>query len=198
MPIMAMFGKFLLAGVAILVLHVLHRRRLRNAPGQFQDRCGRLATLWSRDVFFHLDFSISLHTDLDSTVRHHAQKGRTYVIDSLLGSHILHTVAPENLHVIYSQGKDFGVQSSRLPAMEYFCGQGFLTTDGSSWSRSRKMLKPTFAKSNISELSFLNREVETLISNIKNGESFDLQTPLLVTVRTSNIYVPCVADRFSS
>ncbi|KAJ4301957.1 hypothetical protein N0V90_004053 [Kalmusia sp. IMI 367209] len=50
--------------------------------------------------------------------------------------------------------------------MEHFCGQGFLTTDGSVWHQSRKMLKPTFAKANISELNYLSQETSAFQASL--------------------------------
>ena len=118
--------------------------------------------------------------------RYHSRYGLTYQLDSLFGNPLINTVAPENLQAIFSSGKDFGIEPLRLSGMEYFCGQGFLTTDGSIWQHSRKMLKPSFSKTNISDLSFLAHEVEKLITKIPgDGSTVDLQPLLFVTVSNS-------------
>jgi cytochrome P450 len=68
--------------------------------------------------------------------------------------------------------------------MEYFCGVGFLTTDGSIWQHSRKLLKSSFSKSNISDLSFLSREVDKLFAKIPgDGSAVDLQPLMSLMVR---------------
>lgn len=97
------------------------------------------------------------------------------------------TISPKNLQALYTRGKDFGVQPSRLPAMEHFCGRGFLTADGALWNRSRKMLKPTFAKANIADFSIIQRETQSLISKIEEGEAFVLQDLVFVTVRQKHL-----------
>ncbi|KAF1918279.1 cytochrome P450 [Ampelomyces quisqualis] len=67
----------------------------------------------------------------------------------------------------------------RLPGAENFCGRGFLTTDGDVWQRSRKLLKPTFARNNLQDLKYLSEQVDIMIAQIpQNGETVDLQ-PLL-------------------
>jgi cytochrome P450 len=109
-----------------------------------------------------MDFTIGIHMDLASINQYFARHGTTFQLDSLFGSGTIVIIAPENLQAIYSSVKDFGIQPIRLPMMEYFCGVGFLTTDGSIWQHSRKLLKPSFSKSNILDLSFLSREVDKL------------------------------------
>jgi hypothetical protein len=186
---MALVNSCLVAVIAFLMVHVVRRRKSRTIPSRLQGKCGNLPILWSRDCFFHLDFSIKLHTDLTFTLRSHNQKGSAYLVDSLFGRTMIHTIAPENLQAIYTQGKEFGIQPSRLPSMEHLCGQGFLTTDGLVWHESRKMLKPTFAISNISELSYLSQETTALISKIEEGSTVDLQELLLVAVSIVDVYL---------
>lgn len=179
----------LVAIIVLLVIHVSRRRQSRAIPPHLQGKCGDISRLWSRDCFFHLDFSIKLHTDMTLTVRSHNQKGSAYLVDSLFGRTMIHTIAPENLQTIYTQGKEFGIQPSRLPAMEHFCGQGFLTADGLVWHQSRKMLKPTFSKANISDLSFLDKETTAMVSKITEGSTIDLQELLLVAVRNHDVHI---------
>ncbi|KAF2677207.1 cytochrome P450 [Lentithecium fluviatile CBS 122367] len=94
---------------------------------------------------------------------------------SLLSQPSVITIAPENIRVV-STGKDWGMEPFRLAGMEYFCGCGILTTDGDIWSRSRKLLKPTFNKSNLADLSFLSTQVDTMLWQLpNNGTTVDLQ-----------------------
>jgi cytochrome P450 len=130
-----------------------------------------------------MDFNIGIHMDLASVNQYFARHGPTFQLESLFGSNTIVTIAPENLKAIYSTGKDFGIQPIRLPTMEYFCGVGFLTTDGSLWQHSRKLLKPSFSKSNISDLEFLGREVDKLFAKIPdNGSTVDLQPLMFIMV----------------
>jgi hypothetical protein len=77
-----------------------------------------------------MDFTFDMHSHLAMMKRNHNQFGLTYQLDSLFGDAVLNTIAPENLPLIHSNGKNCGIHPVRLPGMEYFCGKGFLTTDG--------------------------------------------------------------------
>jgi cytochrome P450 len=113
----------------------------------------------------------------------HQRHGLTYESRSLFGKTMVNTIAIEILQVIFSQSKDFGIQPLQLSGMEYFCGQGFLTTDGPVWQHSRKLSKPSFNKSNISNLQFLSHEIDRLIHKMPGCRlTIDLQPLLLVTV----------------
>ncbi|KAI1082057.1 cytochrome P450 [Whalleya microplaca] len=77
----------------------------------------------------------------------------------------------------------------RLPGMEYFCGRGFITTDGDTWRHSRKLLKPSFDLSNIRDLSILKEEVDTLLKQLpKDGSTVDLQPLLYVMFLNSALH----------
>lgn len=69
--------------------------------------------------------------DLAYINQYFARHGPTFQLNSLFGGDTIVTIPPENLQAIYSTGKGFGIQPIRLPTMEYFCGVGFLTPDGS-------------------------------------------------------------------
>jgi cytochrome P450 len=71
--------------------------------------------------------------------------------------------------------KDWGVESFRLPAMGRLCGRGFLTTDGKTWEHSRALLKPSFTKQIISDLSRFEVVVEKVLNQLPtDGETVDL------------------------
>jgi cytochrome P450 len=71
--------------------------------------------------------------------------------------------------------------------MEHLCGRGFLTTDGEIWNHSRKLLKPTFARSNLLDLSTVENELDKLIEAIPtDGSTVDLQPLLSNMVRVSS------------
>lgn len=169
---------------AIVVLSIFMLRRRNEAHSiTCQHKLSPPRKHWTKDVFFGLDFSIEMHSHLAMMKRNHDRFGLTYQVDSLFGDPVLNTIAPENLPLIHSNDKIYGIQPMRLPGMEYFCGKGFLTTDGPSWMQARKLLKPSFAKPNISRLEFLSRETDKLLENIPgNGSTVDLQPLLFITV----------------
>lgn len=188
---MAVLLTLMLAGLVLVAFRIV-RRRKRESYAAIQAGCGEVETFWSKDPFFHMDFTIKSHLDQDLTKRCHAQHGATYLVDSLFDVTSLHTIATENLAALHSQGKEYGVQELRLAGMELFCGHGFLTTDGALWSKSRKMLKPTFDRANVSDFDFLDRETDALFAKIEDGTTIDLQEHLFLMVRTNaSTILPC-------
>ncbi|EHK97179.1 putative Cytochrome 52A12 [Glarea lozoyensis 74030] len=117
--------------------------------------------------------------DIPSLSRHHEKLGKTFEVNALLGLSEVCTAETENIRVVNTAGKVWGIEPFRLPGMEYLCGRGFLTTDGEMWNHSRKLLKPTFSKTNIVDLSPLSKELDKLLETIPaNGSVIDLQPAL--------------------
>ena len=105
---------------------------------------------------------------------------RTCVVN-LLGKQIIVTIEPENVKAILAtQFKDFGFGSNR-DELKPLLGEGIFSTDGEQWHRSREMLRPAFAKSQIADLELFDQHVSNLIAAIKHdqktnasGEEVDL------------------------
>lgn len=180
---MTILVSLLFAAVIALVFLLLHRRyEVYSTTRHYH--CAPPRKHWPKDIFFGLDFTFEMHSNLAMMKRNHDRFGLTYQSESFFGDPVLNTIAPENLPPIHSNGKHYGIQPVRLPGMEYFCGQGFLTTDGLVWLHARKMLKPSFAKQSISQLDFLGQETRKLLNKIPtDGTTIDLQHPLFITVR---------------
>ncbi|TGO61344.1 hypothetical protein BCON_0028g00320 [Botryotinia convoluta] len=68
-----------------------------------------------------------------------------------------------------------------------FCGRGFITTDGERWQKARALLRPTFSKSNISDLSSCKVAVEQFLQSIPDDgcTTVDLQPLLANLIKTS-------------
>ena len=168
----------------ISLVFLLFRRRYEVYSIMRQYHCAPPRQHWPKDIFFGLDFTFEMHSNLSMMKRNHDQFGSTYQSESLFGDPVLNTIAPENLPLIHSSGETYGIQPVRLPGMEYFCGQGFLTTDGPVWLQARKRLKPSFTKQNISQLDFLGQETGRLLAKVPtDGTTIDLQPALFITVR---------------
>lgn len=130
------------------------------------------------------ELTFEMHTNLAMMKRNHDHFGLTYQLDTLFGNPVIHTIAPENLPLVYSNGGNYRIQPVRFPGMKYFCGKGFLTTDGLTWLRARKLLKPSLAKKNIAQLESLSQETRKLLEKLPNdGSTIDLQPLLFITVR---------------
>ncbi len=110
--------------------------------------------------------------------------GQTFRETTILGT-VIKTKSAENIHTIHGlKAKDWGIQLFRLPAMNPFCGKGFITTDGSIWEHSRALLKPSFHKGNISDLTAFESSVNQFLSGIPtDGSTIDLQPRLSLLVK---------------
>ncbi|KAF7890678.1 hypothetical protein EAF00_008993 [Botryotinia globosa] len=100
------------------------------------------------------------------------------------GTSSLKSIDKENIQAVYSTNHDdWGYEPSRPSVMGPFCGCGFITTDGDTWQKARALLRPTFSKSNISDLSAYRVAVEQFLRNIPDDgcTTVDLQ-PLLANL----------------
>ncbi|KAF1951020.1 cytochrome P450 [Byssothecium circinans] len=197
-----------ITGLALFALYLFLRQRSRDAIARRHG--GGIVTKhrpW--EPLSGFDFHMAMHMDVPSLYRHHQQYGHTFKVNSLLSQPPIITIAPENIRVVNS-GKDWGIEPLRLAGMEYFCGRGFLTTDGDVWQHSRKLLKPTFAKANLIDLTFLSREFDRFVDQLpKDRATVDLQ-PLFYTMflntslhfllgvdlREESAGAPCTSDQF--
>ena len=169
--------------VVVYFLSVQRRHRLARAGGcQPAKQYPHYDPILGLDLFFKTGQLFEENKYLEDLVRRYSTLGRTFQTN-LMGSPSINTIEPENLHTIYvSRFKDWGVQPVRLPAQEPFCGRGFITTDGPAWEHSRALLKPSFNKSNVADLSMLENGLNKLIECIPtDGSTVDLQ-PLLFSL----------------
>ncbi|KAL8722838.1 MAG: hypothetical protein Q9225_000725 [Loekoesia sp. 1 TL-2023] len=118
---------------------------------------------------------------------------------NLLGTPSINTIEPENLQTVYSSRfQDWDVQPVRLPAQEPFCGRGFITTDGAAWEHSRSLLKPSFKKSSIADLSVLEKYLKKVLERIPvDGSTTDLQ-PLFFSLYLDTATLFLFGESFDS
>lgn len=172
------FAALLLA----IILYFIQQRQRRNSARQ-QRGCATLVQHQPAEPFFGLDFIMKIHQDIPSLHRFHQHHGHSFQLNTLISLPTIYTVAPENVKVIHTDDDNWGIEPGRLPGMEFFCGRGFLTMDGDVWRHARKALRPSFAKSNLLDLSILSREVDKVVAGLpKNGGAADLQPLFYVTV----------------
>ena len=109
----------------------------------------------------------------------HRQYGLTFHEPSIFGTTIK-TASEENIRAVFgTHAKEWGVGPFRNKGFMPFCGDGVLSADGPVWERSRSLLKSSFLKSNISDLT----DFETLVGQFleklpTDGSTLDLD-PLL-------------------
>ena len=161
-----------------------------------QQGCQPVFTYPHLDPLFGLDLKLGdirealRHNSIPFTAKLFKKYGKTIEVNDF-GQSTIRTIDPENLHAIYSfNEKDWGNEPLRLPIMEPFCGRGFITTDGPTWKHSRALLRPTFSKSNISDLSAFETSVGQFIGHITKDETtIDLQPLLAILVSTSAAFI---------
>jgi cytochrome P450 len=109
-------------------------------------------------------------------------RGPQYVISAMneLGKHI-HTVRvpildyellvtrdPENVKAMLStQYQDYDISSTRSSAFMPLLGEGVFTNRGKKWKHSRALVRPQFQRDEITNLEFVDRHVQTLLSVIR-------------------------------
>ena len=170
----------LAASLLLAVVYLYQRQRSRDGAARGEG-CSSVKRHTVKEPFVGLDFLLKMHMDIPSVYRYHERYGKTFEISPLVAQPAFATIDPVNIKAI-TTGKEWGVQVFRLAGMEYFCGRGFLTTDGDIWQPSRKLLKPTFAKNNLQDLSYLSQQVDDMFGQLlEDGTTVDLQ-PLFYTM----------------
>jgi cytochrome P450 len=170
-----------LVGVALVAFVLCRRQRQRRATA-LGHGCEQAVIHRPKEPFTGFDFNMKMYMDISFLYSLHQRYGSTYQVGCWHSLPTVCTINPKNIRAI-NLSKDFGVAPMRLPAMEYFCGQGFITTDGDVWRDARKALKPSFDLHNISNMSTLKKEVDALLDKLpKDGSTVDLQPLLYVMV----------------
>ena len=95
----------------------------------------------------------------------------------IYGTTKLFTIEPKNLQSVFSTDfESWGVEPLRLFYFGPFVGKGIMTTDGAFWEHSRAIMRPTFARPQVADLSSYNVHVDRLINLIpKDGSEINLQ-----------------------
>ncbi|KAL9624755.1 MAG: hypothetical protein Q9160_001109 [Pyrenula sp. 1 TL-2023] len=151
----------------------------------YQDGCQPPPRYPHKDPIFGLDLFLAhreaskngkiLATEQDLFARY----GKTYECNSW-GSRLVQTMQPENIHAVLVGSFDkFGVQAKRLRVAKPFLGPGVFTTDGPYWQHSRELIKPMFARAQITDLDVLQIHVDRFMSKLPlDGSTVELQSLL--------------------
>ena len=108
-----------------------------------------------------------------------AAYGKTWE-ENFLGARVINTMQPENIQQVATASfGDYARNAGGKNVGWPFLGKGITTTDGEDWRHSRGLVKPTFARSELSDIEGLSTFVDRLIERVpEDGSSFDIQ-PLL-------------------
>ncbi|TVY21947.1 Cytochrome P450 52A12 [Lachnellula arida] len=83
---------------------------------------------------------------------------------TLPGSHTISTMDPKNIQAILAtQFKDFDLGSTRRGNFWPLLGNGIFTQDGEGWQHSRLMMRPQFAREQVSDLNLEETHGENII-----------------------------------
>ena len=128
------------------------------------------------DLFFNIFQSIKQGNTIVPDMRRFNDYGKTYQARSW-GSNIIFTMDSENMQTMFTSAFDnFGVVSLRYGPSVPLLGHGIFTTDGPQWEHSRDLIKPIFARAQISDLTYLEKHVKRMIDCIPRDHStIDLQ-----------------------
>lgn len=95
----------------------------------------------------------------------------------VLGQTIIYTDDPENIKAILStQFESWSLGKERIDSMTRYLGKGIFTTEGAAWKHSREMLRPCFERSQVADVSIMEKHTKRLIELIpKDGTTINLQ-----------------------
>ncbi|KAH0026621.1 cytochrome P450, partial [Aureobasidium melanogenum] len=83
---------------------------------------------------------------------------------SILGNEAHFTSDPKNIQALLAtQFKDFGLGSARIGNFGPLMGDGIFASDGKRWEHSRALLRPQFARDNISDLELEEVHVQNMM-----------------------------------
>ncbi|KAI9882165.1 MAG: hypothetical protein M1823_006090 [Watsoniomyces obsoletus] len=111
------------------------------------------------------------------------EMGATTFMDSVLSfRYVIFTCEPKNIQALLAtQFQDFGLGPRRQAALGPLLGHGIFTSDGKAWERSRAMLRPQFAREQVSDLQLEEQHVQSMMQALPVGEDgWTEQTDLLV------------------
>ncbi|WYZ45797.1 hypothetical protein EsH8_IX_000022 [Colletotrichum jinshuiense] len=160
-----------------LVQRFFARRRFARDHG-----CQPVARCSSKDPFLGLDTvppSIRArrqHKILERGCMLYATYGNTFTLQELHKSAIL-TIEPENIKTILSlKFGDYGI-GHRLEAFKPLLGAGIFDTDGDHWAASRSLIRPSFTRNQVADLTTFEDLIQDLFALLpRDGKTVvDLQ-----------------------
>ena len=99
------------------------------------------------------------------------------VLMKMFGQHVYLTDDPENVKTMLATNFDtWSLGGERIQQMSSYLGHGIFTSEGAAWKRSREMLRPCFERSQVANVSIMEKHTTRLMQNVpKDGTTVDLQ-----------------------
>ena len=162
-----------------IIYHYLTLWRYRQIASK--NGCAPAQQYPHKDPFFGFDLFLqagkmfSKNTFFPTTIERYKKYGTTFEVRTL-GTPTICSIDPANIQAVFaSQARNWGVEY-RYPALEPYCGRGFLTTNGSDWEHSRTLFSNSFQRANIKDHTTYERHVKLLFDHIpRDGSTMDLQ-----------------------
>ena len=107
-----------------------------------------------------------------------------------LGSAQIQTAEPENIQAVAAtKFDDFGVGPRRGNIGAPFLDRGVFTEDGDFWKHSRALIRPTFSRNEVADLTNFERHVGRFLAQIpRDSSNFDIQPLAKRLASTLEIY----------
>ncbi|PVI06909.1 cytochrome P450 52A12 [Periconia macrospinosa] len=87
--------------------------------------------------------------------------------EKIAGMPLVITVDPKNVQaVLATKFKDFGLGEFRFKSFYPMLGSGIFTTDGEQWAHARAMLRPQFARDQVSDLDLEEKHIQHLLRHV--------------------------------
>ena len=170
-------GAALLAIACVAIRRSLIRRQFARTHG-----CRKVARSLNKDPFLGLDIlpvtlrDIRQHRMLERGCERFRTYGNTFTVKEVERNAIV-TVEPENIKTILSlKFADYGI-AHRLESFEALLGKGIFDTDGDHWAASRALIRPSFTKDQVADLTSFENLIQDLFSLLpRDGQTVvDLQ-----------------------
>ena len=131
------------------------------------------------DLFFNNIKNLKARCFLNGFKQRFDKHGQTFRAIAM-GKTAVYTNDPKNLQAVHALNfGDYGVQPLRRAPTLPFLGEGVFTMDGPFWEHSRALIRPTFARNNVANLSAFDVHFEMFLKLIPgDGSTVDLK-PLL-------------------
>jgi len=166
------YWKLIIVSAALLVsftyTYALIKRFYVRRQFAHDHGCQPVASSLSIDPFLGLDTipgtirAFRQHKLLESSHERFRVYGNTLTVKELHRSAIL-TVEPENIKTILSlKFKDYGI-SHRLEPFKPLLGKGIFDTDGDHWAASRALIRPSFTRDQVADLTSLESLFQDLL-----------------------------------
>jgi cytochrome P450 len=159
----------LLLAALVSVACISIRRFLARRQFAHKHGCKPVARSFGKDPFLGLDTiretirALRQHKILERSVELFRIYGNTFTIKELQKRAIL-TIEPENIKTILSLNfNDYGI-SHRLQPFKPLLGEGIFDTDGAHWASSRALIRPSFTRDQVADLTALEDLMQDLFA----------------------------------